>query len=179
MDGPERIALRAVFISVYVFGRLWRRGKCARIVKGHEARHLAAREVTTMRHSGIRVAAAALLTLLTLAVASCAHLPAEGQHPTNIITAEEIERSQSVNAYEAISKIQPNFLVARGPTSISGSDSGLPNVYVDDVPYGPISTLQNIPAADVAMIRMYRAWEATYRFGTGNMGGVIDVFTKH
>ena len=27
--------------------------------------------------------------------------------------------------------------------------------------------------------RLYRAWEAGTRFGSGNMGGVIEVYTKH
>lgn len=131
------------------------------------------------KRSGPRVARVAAAALLMLAAAGCAHLPTQGTHTLNVITAEEIERSQATNAYEAVQMIQPSFLVSRGPTSISGADSGLPNVYLDDVPYGPLGALRDIPAGDVALIRMYQAWEATYKFGTGNMGGVIDVFTKH
>lgn len=137
------------------------------------------------RHSGARAATVSVvlsvvLSLATsLGVAGCAHLPAQDSHTPNVITAEQIEATQSVTAYEAIQKLQPNFLVARGPTSLSGTSSGLPNVWIDDVPYGPLATLKDIPAQNVALIRMYRAWEATYKFGTGNMGGVIEVFTKH
>lgn len=47
------------------------------------------------------------------------------------------------------------------------------------MPYGSVATLTTIAATDIAMIRMYSASEATFRFGTGNVGGVIDVFTKH
>ena len=138
------------------------------------------------RHSGVRIARTASVVLsiaaslaLSLAVAGCAHVPAQDARVPNVITAEQIEGTQSVTAYEAIQKLQPNFLVARGPTSLSGTSSAYPNVYLDDVPYGPLATLKDIPAQNVAMIRMYRAWEATYKFGTGNMGGVIEVFTKH
>jgi len=142
------------------------------------------------RHSGVRVAvtlsvvrsialAAVVSAVVSLGVAGCAHLPAQEAHTPNVITAEQIEASQSVTAYEAIQKLQPNFLVARGPTSLSGTSSAFPNVWLDDVPYGPLATLKDIPAQNVALIRMYRAWEATYKFGTGNMGGVIEVFTKH
>jgi len=138
------------------------------------------------RHSGVRAAATlslvrsiALATVVLLGVAGCAHLPAQDSHTPNVITADQIEASQSVTAYEAIQKLQPNFLVARGPTSLSGTSSAFPNVWLDDVPYGPLATLKDIPAQNVALIRMYRAWEATYKFGTGNMGGVIEVFTKH
>lgn len=138
------------------------------------------------RHSGVRVAATmsvmrwlVLSAAVSLGVAGCAHLPSQEAHTPNVITAEQIDASQSVTAYEAIQKLQPNFLVARGPTSLSGTSSAFPNVWLDDVPYGPLATLKDIPAQNVAVIRMYRAWEATYKFGTGNMGGVIEVFTKH
>lgn len=126
-------------------------------------------------HSGVRATAAALLTL----AAGCVHAPVQGRSEPNVITADQIAETRAVTAYDAVHKLQPNFLVARGPTSLLGTSSAFPNVYVDNVPYGALSTLQDIPAQDVAMIRMYRAWEATYKFGTGNMGGVIEVFTKH
>jgi hypothetical protein len=38
--------------------------------------------------------------------------------------------------------------------------------------------LRNIPASDVAVIRLYRSWEATTKFGAGKMGGVIAVTTR-
>jgi hypothetical protein len=38
--------------------------------------------------------------------------------------------------------------------------------------------LRNIPASQVSTIRLYRAWEATTKFGTGNMSGVIAITTR-
>lgn len=129
--------------------------------------------------TGARAAAAVLSLGLILVLGGCAHLPAQGARTRNVITADEIEQAQAMTAYEAIEKLQPTFLVARGPTSLSGASSALPNVYMDDVPYGPLASLREIPAQNIALIRLYPAWEATYRFGTGNMGGVIDVFSRH
>jgi len=37
----------------------------------------------------------------------------------------------------------------------------------------------NIQANDVASIRVYPAGQSATRFGAGNMGGVIEVYTKH
>jgi outer membrane receptor for ferrienterochelin and colicin len=54
----------------------------------------------------------------------------------------------------------------------------MPTVYVDDQQFGEISVLENIPALQIASIRLYRAWEATTRYGTGNMGGVIAITTR-
>ena len=54
----------------------------------------------------------------------------------------------------------------------------MPNVYVDGIPYGPLSSLNNIPAQQILSIRLYRAWEAQYKFGSDNPAGVIEVTTK-
>jgi hypothetical protein len=45
--------------------------------------------------------------------------------------------------------------------------------------FGQIASLRTIPASQVSTIRLYRAWEAATKFGTGNMGGVIAVTTRH
>jgi outer membrane cobalamin receptor len=44
--------------------------------------------------------------------------------------------------------------------------------------FGPITSLRNIPASEISTIRLYRAWEATTKYGTGNMGGVIAISTR-
>lgn len=129
------------------------------------------------RHSGVVPIAAGLIVL---AASACAHVPVADQSSApNVITADQIATTQATNAYEAVQKLQPNFLVTRGPTSLLGTSSATPNVYLDDVRYGSMPSLRQIPAQSIATIRMYRAWEATTKFGTGNMGGVIEVVTKH
>jgi hypothetical protein len=50
---------------------------------------------------------------------------------------------------------------------------------VDDTYYGDISTLKVIPASQVAELRFYEGYEAQYKFGSGHMGGVIQVITKN
>jgi outer membrane receptor for ferrienterochelin and colicin len=98
---------------------------------------------------------------------------------TRIITREEIDASHTATAYDAIQKLRANFLTYRGETSISKSNSQpYPTVYVDGQEFGPISSLRSIPASQVATIRLYRSWEATTKYGTGNMGGVIAVTTR-
>jgi hypothetical protein len=96
-----------------------------------------------------------------------------------LITAEEIVESQAASAYEAVLKLRAHFLNSRGQTSVlNRSAPELPNVYLDGVKYGPVSSLRNIPANQVAQIRLYRAWEASTRFGTGNVAGVIEVISR-
>jgi hypothetical protein len=110
----------------------------------------------------------------------CSQAPAPGQASSSSdeITEEEIAGITASNAYEVIRKLRANFLSFRGRTTVMGTSSPDPTVYVDDQLYGPISSLRTIPAAQITRIRLYRSWEATTRYGTGNMGGVIAVSTK-
>lgn len=98
---------------------------------------------------------------------------------TRIITWEEIEASHTATAYDAIQKLRANFLTYRGETSFTKQNSQpYPTVYVDGQEFGPIASLRSIAASQVATIRLYRSWEATTKFGTGNMGGVIAITTR-
>jgi hypothetical protein len=123
-----------------------------------------------------------LVTALSGVLFACASPRLSPGHvgESQLITQEEIERSQASTAYEVIQRLRANFLSYRGETSLDKNKSQpYPTVYVDGQEYGPLSSLRNIPASQVATIRLYRAWEATTKFGTGNMGGVIAITTRH
>jgi outer membrane cobalamin receptor len=115
-------------------------------------------------------------------LASCAHPSPADSGPAqsgDVITEAEIARSQSITAYDAVQKLRANFLSNRGTTTILGDTSPLPVVYLDGIEYGPMASLRNIPADHVSSIRMYRAWEATTKFGMNKTAGVIEVLTKN
>lgn len=117
--------------------------------------------------------------LLSLALACAPAHTAHGSVDSQLITEDEIEASRAPNAYEVIQKLRANFLTYRGETSFDRSKSQpYPTVYMDGQEFGPISSLRNVPASQVATIRLYRSWEATTKFGTGNMGGVIALTTR-
>lgn len=134
----------------------------------------------------IRIAA------LVLIVGACSHAPppetapdgsspaaaAAPQKSEQMITEQEIIESQALTAYDAVVKLRGNFLSSRGKTSILGNSPTVPTVYLDGQVYGNPSTLKNISAKHIASIRLYRAWEATTKFGASNVGGVIEVTTK-
>jgi hypothetical protein len=103
-----------------------------------------------------------------------------GSPDTQIITEEEVDASRAATAYEVIQKLRANFLSYRGETSLNRNNSQpFPTVYVDGMEFGQIASLRTIPASQVSTIRLYRSWEATTKFGTGKMGGVIAVTTRH
>jgi hypothetical protein len=103
---------------------------------------------------------------------------AHGTFDANLITEDEIVASRAIDAFEVVHKLRGNFLSNRGETSLYARSSPYPTVYVDEQRYGDISILRTIPSEVIATIRLYRAWEATTRYGVGNMGGVIAIRTR-
>ena len=120
-----------------------------------------------------------LFGLIALACAS-PRPPSELAPNSQTITEEEVDAARAATAYEVIQKLRANFLSYRGETSLNRNNSQpFPTVYVDGMEFGPIASLRTIPASQVSTIRLYRSWEATTKFGTGKMGGVIAVTTRH
>jgi len=119
---------------------------------------------------------------LPLVVAlACSHPrlgPGEVFDP-QVITEDEIDASHAANAFEVIHKLRANFLTNRGQTGLNRTAANsYPTVYLDDQEFGPINTLSTIPAAQIAMIRLYRVSEANAKYGTHSLTGVIAITTK-
>lgn len=125
----------------------------------------------------IRLVAAAAIALQF----GCVHAPPGGELSSrSIITEDEIDASHAFNAYELVFKLRREFLVSRGKLSLDPSvPPALPNVYVDRQFYGDVETLKGIPIGTIESISFFDASESQYRYGRGNMAGVIDVTTKH
>jgi hypothetical protein len=121
-----------------------------------------------------------VVAICTLSVACATTQSGSGKvADSQFITEAEVEASKAPTAYEVVQKLHANFLSYRGETSFNKSKSQpYPTVYVDGQEYGPIASLRNIPASQVSTIQLYRSWEATTKFGGGNMGGVIAVTTR-
>jgi hypothetical protein len=99
-----------------------------------------------------------------------------------VITESEIvaRASEASNALQIVQKLRPQMLRSRGrvsPNDTSG-EASLPKVIVDDVAYGTIESLANLNASQVREIKYMNAADATTKWGTGYMGGVIIVVTK-
>ena len=111
--------------------------------------------------------------------AGTSHAPSRQQ---DLITAQEIaERAADAsNALQIVQKLRPSMLATRGRFSpADSSEAGArPKVVVDGVAFGPIENLANVNAVSVGEIRYIGATDATTRFGTGYVGGVILVTTK-
>ncbi|MBI4427738.1 MAG: Plug domain-containing protein [Ignavibacteriales bacterium] len=88
----------------------------------------------------------------------------------DVLTGEEITKENVTNAYDAVSRLRPHFLQTRG--------TSYPVIYLDNIRYGGVTSLREIPVANIHQIEFINASDATTRFGTGHTGGVIMVTTK-
>lgn len=123
-----------------------------------------------------------MMAALSLLASACVHASAQARdHDNLVITEEEIVASRAETAYDAVKLLRGNFLSYRGKTTLQrdSTSSSLPTVFLDEQEYGPLLTLRSIPASHVFAIRLYRSWEATTKYGARNMGGVIEVVTRH
>lgn len=93
----------------------------------------------------------------------------------NVITKEEIAAANVYNAYDAVSMLRPNFLHFHGQTTIIGSDTGYPKVYLDRILFGDLSSLRTLDVYGIREIHYYNGQEASSRFGLGNVSGAIEV----
>ena len=121
------------------------------------------------------IAAAALLTLGGCSPKSARVAPQD----RNLITADEIAKSNATNAYEAVERLRPAFLRTRGSQSLQNQEPPTPMVYVDGMRYGTLQTLASVPTIGIVTIQYLNAIEATQRYGFGNEGGAIMIVTKH
>ena len=95
------------------------------------------------------------------------------------ITFGEIQKLADRDAYTAIQLLRPVFLKHRGTTSFFLDSPTTPEVFVDGMYYGPLSSLRSLPAKEIAEVRFMNVGDATIRYGTGHTAGIIDIATVH
>ena len=114
--------------------------------------------------------------LVACSSATSARPPRAGDR--DILAAAEIELSNAGTLHEAIQRLRPHFFFSRGRTSLRAPNNQRPAVIVNSVPQASLESLRTISARDVQYVRFLSAPEATTRFGTGYMAGVIEVVLK-
>lgn len=127
------------------------------------------------------IASRVLFVFAFASFVGCATSAPSDRTDSRILTQEEIVKSGvGGSAYDVISRLRPAFLISRGQTTLSNGTAATsyPNIYVDGIVYGDITTLRNVDAMQIAEVRLFQAWEAQTKFGMGNNGGVIAITTR-
>ena len=122
----------------------------------------------------------ALLVMTAAVAGACgsARTPSTAIRNSDVITAEELERSNIGSAYHVIERLRPRFLRVRGPSSVTNAAADRVVVYVDNTRMGYVDVLRDMQATDILEIRYLNAADATSRFGTGHTAGAILVARK-
>jgi len=89
----------------------------------------------------------------------------------DVITAQEVADASlsTQSAYEVVQRLRPRWLRPRG---------GVPAIVINNVPSGDLERLRSISGADVSEMRYISAQDATTRWGTGFVGGAIEVIMR-
>ena len=107
---------------------------------------------------------------------SAAPAPAKRKRNANMLTADEIRETNAANAYDAVSRLRPNWLRKRGVSSINREGTIL--VYQDGLRFGGPGSLQQINASAIESISYLDGTAATQRFGTDHGNGAILVTSR-
>ena len=94
------------------------------------------------------------------------------------IVPSELTNVVANNAYEIVEQLRPQWLRQRGPTSFMAPQGERPAVFVDNIRYGDLEVLRDIPLIEIREIRFVSGPDATTRWGTGVVAGVIEVIRK-
>jgi len=101
-----------------------------------------------------------------------------GTNP-NVVTRAELAEVGTGTVYDAIVRRHGLFLKDRGRTSIYGKNIPRAVVFIADTEYGVIETMRNLPAERYEMVRYYPGTEASAKFGSQYMGGVIQLVPRY
>jgi hypothetical protein len=130
-----------------------------------------------------------LLHLIAVAaMVGCATAPSRAG-PTsvtskaNFLGAEEIANAyaDARSAWDAIARLRPNWLAARGVTSLvdGGAGTDYAVIFVDGQRYGDLNSLKMIQAYQVGSAQYYDVTQAGATFGIrGGASGVIEIRMK-
>ena len=132
-----------------------------------------------MNAPGRLLAFAALV--VTCLLAGCAGATTQsrgGQDRSAVLTSEELAKTNSDNLYDAITKLRPEWLTSRGPTSATDMTPTSVDVYMNGTQLGDASYLRQMRVLDVSEVRYWAAGQASARFGMGHPRGVIELTRK-
>jgi hypothetical protein len=103
----------------------------------------------------------------------------------DVITESELPTSGTETAYDAISRLRPDFLRVRPAQTYNlqpqGGASGpapAPALIVNGQRTGELSDLRHIPATSLRSVRYYSIEQAKRKFGMQYAGGAIEIAYK-
>lgn len=116
---------------------------------------------------------------------------AAGEGSRNAITREQIAALSTLDAHAIIGSLEPGWLRGRNGNTVGGAagvglgaDAGsaggveYPVVFLDGVRYGDLDSLYGLRAGEIEQMEFVSPLEASTRYGSGYLAGVILVTTR-
>jgi TonB-dependent Receptor Plug Domain len=116
-----------------------------------------------------------VLTLGICILAGCASGGGAAGGSFDVLTGDQIRETKAANLWDALTALRPQWLRARGSSSLVAGMSNEPVVYVQGIRYGEPRSLQSMNVDQVRRVEFLNARDATTRFGTNHSGGALMV----
>ncbi|MEX2048645.1 MAG: hypothetical protein WEB90_03620 [Gemmatimonadota bacterium] len=128
-------------------------------------------------------AAGVLASLAILASAACSSASTGGSGQVtggnpDLLTRDQFEDMAGESAMQIVRRLRPSWLRARAQGTLTNPDPAEALVVLDGRPFGRIDSLSGLTESQIESMRFLDARDATTRYGTGYMGGVIEVTTR-
>ena len=101
-----------------------------------------------------------------------------GGRSGTVVTRNQILTIPDGSAITVLRMLRPRWIEARIQATPADPRPIYARVYVDNIYYGEIESLYQIPSNSIERIEFLNALDATTRYGTGHMGGIIRVTTR-
>ncbi len=111
--------------------------------------------------------------MLGCAGASSPSRPASGSG--SLLSRAQLQATNSADLYSAISKLRPEWLSSRGPTSVTDPTPTAASVFMNGTLLGRVEYLREMKVIEVTEVRYWDAGRASARFGMGHPRGVIEI----
>ena len=116
------------------------------------------------------------MMLVVLVACGGTRAPSGPRVDRSLLTADEMMRAGSQDAFAAVQALRPHWLTTRGTNSLSSP--GMVKVYLDGNLMGGPDFLRQITVTSIGSIRHLDGLEATQRYGLDHGEGAILVFTR-
>lgn len=121
-----------------------------------------------------------LVASATSLVVGCAGAATQGRSSGNgtTLSQAELARTNAGNVYDAIVKLQPEWLSSRGATSVTDATPTGVDVYMNGTFLGKADYLRDVRLQDVTGVKYWNAGQAAARFGMGHPRGVLEIIRQ-
>ena len=123
----------------------------------------------------------AVAVLLALTACASAGAAPEGEPRArtraDLITQEELRRTQHTNLFDAVQTLRPRWLNSRGPDTMIGRQGEI-QVHMDETRLGGLSALRSIPSVGVVYIQWFDPVSAAARWGLDHGHGAIYISSR-